>query len=300
VAHAGPPGGSTPFSWGSVRSLVYPGSMSFEGRAIAITGAASGIGRALALELGSRGADLALCDMDEDGLAETSKQAEALGRRVLKRRVDVADRQAVHGFAEAMAAELGRVDGIVNNAGVSVSQVLAEMSYEDLEWIFGVNFWGTVHGTKAFLPHLLARGDGWIVNISSILGIISSPTQSAYNATKFAVRGLSESLRQELSGTGVAVCCVHPGFIKTNIIRNSRFYVSADGHGDRDRSTREFEKFAQTTPEQAAQAIARGMERRSPRILVGLDAHVVELVSRVWPVGYPGVLNRLSMRPRPR
>lgn len=270
----------------------------FEGRVIAITGAGSGIGRGLALELARRGSDVALCDVDEAGMRETADEVAKIGRRASARVVDVASREAVHRFAGEVVAEHGRVDGIVNNAGVTVAASFEETSYEDLEWIVGINFWGVVHGSKAFLPHLLARRDGWIVNVSSVFGLIAFPSQSAYNATKFAVRGLTESLRQELAGTGVTAICVHPGGIKTNIVRGSRWTKGADGNTDRGEAARHFEKIARTTPARAAQIIADGMERRRPRILVGADAHVIEAVSRALPVRYPGVFAALAPRPR--
>lgn len=272
--------------------------MSLSGRVIAITGAGSGIGRGLALELARRGNDVALSDVDEANVRETAQQVERLGRRASARVVDVANREAMHRFATEVVAEHGRVDGIVNNAGVTVAATFADTSYEDLDWIVGINFWGVVHGTKAFLPHLVARGDGWIVNVSSVFGLIAFPTQSAYNATKFAVRGLTESLRQELAGTGVTAICVHPGGIKTNIVNKSRWKKGADGNTDRSDAARQFEKMARTTPEGAAKIIADGMERRRPRILVGADAHVIEAISRVAPVRYPRIFAALAPRPR--
>lgn len=274
--------------------------MRFDGRVSVITGAASGIGRALALELGRRGSDLALSDVDEVGLEQTAQRVQALGRRVTRARVDVADREAVHRFADETLAAHGKVDAVVNNAGVSLTTPFADMSYEDLEWIVGVNFWGVVHGTKAFLPHLLSRGEGWIVNVSSVFGLIAFPSQSAYNATKFAVRGLTESLRQELVGTGVAVCSVHPGGIKTNIARLGRFYRGHDGLTDKDVMVEEFERMARTSPEDAAEVIANGMARRAPRILIGPDARLIDVVARALPVRYPRVLGALAERMRGR
>jgi NAD(P)-dependent dehydrogenase (short-subunit alcohol dehydrogenase family) len=274
--------------------------MRFDGRVSVITGAASGIGRALAIELARRGSDLALCDVDEAGLAETARLVEALGRRVTTARVDVADRAAMHAFAEASIAAHGKIDAVINNAGVSVTNTVAEMAYDDLEWIVGINFWGVVHGTKAFLPHLLARGDGWIVNVSSVFGFIAVPCQSAYNATKFAVRGFTESLRQELAGTGVSVACVHPGGIRTNIARLSRFHRGPDGRTDKAAMVDDFERIARTSPEDAARVIADGMARRSPRILIGTDARVIETVQRAFPVQYPKLLNALVERLRRR
>lgn len=272
--------------------------MSFDGRVSVITGAASGIGRALALELASRGSHLALCDVNEEGLAETVRRAQALGRSVSSSRVDVADRAAFEAFARECIATHGKVDAIVNNAGVSVTASVAAISYEDFEWIVGVNFWGVVHGTKAFLPHLVARGDGWIVNVSSVFGLVAFPNQAAYNATKFAVRGFTESLRQELAGTGVTVCSVHPGGIRTDIARNARVRELHDGPGDKDAMVEEFDRIARTSPERAAKVIANGMERRAPRILIGPDARVIDAVQRVMPVRYPQLFGAVAKRLR--
>src|SRR5688500_6087528 len=270
--------------------------MTYGGRVCAVTGAASGIGRALALELATRGSDLALCDVDEDGLARTVEDAAKIGRKVASARVDVADRKAVQAFADRAIDAHGKVDAIVNNAGVTVSANVLEMSYDDSEWIVGINFWGVVHGTKAFLPHMVERGDGWIVNVSSVFGIIGFPTQAAYNATKFAVRGFTESLRQELAGTGVTASCVHPGGIRTNIVRKSRFHHTHDGVTDKAVVVDEFEKMARTSPEEAARVIADGMERRAPRILIGADARMIDVMQRIVPVSYPSVISALTKR----
>lgn len=272
--------------------------MSFHGKVIAITGAASGIGRALAVELARRGSDVAICDVDEEGLAETARGVEGLGRRATTSIVDVSDRAAVHDFAERSIAAHGRVDGVVNNAGVSLTATIAKMSYEDFEWIVGINFWGVVHGTKAFLPHLVERGEGWIVNVSSVFGIIAFPSQAAYNATKFAVRGFTECLRQELAGTGVTAISVHPGGIKTNIARRGRFRDSHDGTRDKETVVDEFDRIARTSPEDAALTILRGMERREPRVLIGADARLIDTVQRLLPVRYPSFLGAMADRMR--
>jgi NAD(P)-dependent dehydrogenase (short-subunit alcohol dehydrogenase family) len=269
--------------------------MTFSGRVSAITGAASGIGRSLALELASAGSDIAICDVDEAGLKATAELVRAKGRRVSTTRVDVSDRKAVHAWADAVVAEMGRVDAIINNAGVAVAENFEQMSYEDLEWIMGINFWGVVHGSKAFLPHLRKNGDGWIVNVSSVFGFIAVPTQSAYNATKFAVRGMTEAMRQELAGSGITVSCVHPGGIKTNIVHNARFYRAADGRAqDKGSAAVDFEKMARTTADQAAKTIVRGMEKRSPRILIGPDAHIIDAMVRLSPVRYTNLIAGLS------
>ncbi len=270
--------------------------MIFSRKVCAITGAASGIGRALAVELAQRGADVALCDVDEAGLAETASKVAALGRRVSTRKVDVADRAAVHRFADEVIAEHGQVDAIVNNAGVSLTETFEAMSYEDLEWVLNINLWGVVHGTKAFLPHLLARRSGWIVNLSSVFGIIGVPTQSAYNMAKFAVRGLTESLRQEIGDRGISVSSVHPGGIRTNIVRKSRFYRDPKGETDRDTFVANFDKMARTTAESAARTIANGMEKRAPRILIGADAYVIDALARSAPEAYPAIIRRFTQR----
>lgn len=197
---------------------------SFEGRVAAITGAGSGIGRALAEQLAGHGAHLALSDIDDTGLAETVRRCEGRGVKVTSAHLDVADRAAVDAWAEAVAAEHGKVNLIFNNAGVALGATVEDMSIEDMTWLMNINFWGVVYGTKAFLPHLKAAGEGHIVNISSVFGLISIPTQSAYNAAKFAVRGFTDSLRIELDAMNCGVSCttVHPGGIKTNIARNAR------------------------------------------------------------------------------
>jgi NAD(P)-dependent dehydrogenase (short-subunit alcohol dehydrogenase family) len=271
----------------------------FSGRVSVITGGGSGIGRALAVELAARGSDIAICDVDDVGLHETEALVQERGRRVVVHRVDVADRGQMEGFAEAVAGEFGRIDAIVNNAGVSVSETIEGIRYEDFEWIVGINFWGVVYGTKAFLPWLRVRGDGWIVNVSSALGLVGMPAQSAYTATKFAVRGMTEALRQELAGSGITVSCVHPGAVKTNIARHGRLYRTASGSTDRDQMVEQFDQLAYTPPELAAKTIVRGMERRSPRILIGTDAYLLDALARLVPVSYPRILSWFS-KSKPR
>ena len=255
----------------------------FGGRVAAITGAGSGIGRALARELAGRGCHLALCDIDDVGLAETVTLCEGLGVKVTSQRVDVADRTAVEAWAEAVVADHGRVNLVVNNAGVALGATVEAMAVSDLEWLMSVNFWGVVNGTKAFLPHLEAAGEGHVVNLSSVFGLVSVPCQSAYNAAKFAVRGFTDALRMELEITGSPVSCttVHPGGIKTNIARNARIDPSATAlAGGRD-TVVEFDKIAMTSPERAARVILTGVERNRRRVLVGPDAKVIDLASRL-------------------
>ncbi|HEY1077768.1 MAG TPA: SDR family NAD(P)-dependent oxidoreductase, partial [Fontimonas sp.] len=249
---------------------------SLKDKVAVITGAGSGIGRALAVQLQQRGCRLALCDVNAAALAETVALLNgAAGAAVFSRAFDVASRDAVFDFAAAVKEQLGTAHIVINNAGVALSQTIEDMSYEDLEWLMNINFWGVVHGTKAFLPMLRAQDDGVIVNLSSIFGIIAVPTQGAYHAAKFAVRGFTETLRQELDGTGVFAVCVHPGGIRTNIVRNSRHYVSNDGVTDQALMARRFDKMARTSPEQAARTIIDGIERRQPRILIGGDAKLM-------------------------
>ncbi len=255
-----------------------------------VTGAGSGIGRALAIELHKKGCRLALCDVNATALAET---VTLIGVPVYSRAFDVASRDAVSDFAAAVKSELGTAHVVINNAGVALSQTIEDMSFEDFEWLMNINFWGVVYGTKAFLPMLRAQDDGVIVNLSSIFGIITVPTQGAYHAAKFAVRGFTETLRQELEGSGVFAVCVHPGGIRTNIVRNSRHYISNDGVTDQALMIKRFEKMARTSPEQAAQVIIDGIERRKPKVLIGADAKLMDRIQRWMPVRYPQALRTL-------
>ena len=274
---------------------------SFDGRVAAITGAGSGIGRALALELARRRAHLALSDIDEVGLAETVAQCEGYGVKVTSQRVDVADREAVHAWADQVVADHGRVNLVFNNAGVALGATIEGVSYDDLEWLMSINFWGVVHGTKAFLPHLRASGEGHIVNLSSVFGLISVPSQSAYNAAKFAVRGFTDALRMELELTSPGVSCttVHPGGVKTNIARNARFDDSVtdlSGTRSADEARRDFDKIAMTSPEKAARQILAGVQQNRRRVLVGPDAKVIDFVSRLPAGVYQRVLVRGARR----
>lgn len=265
-----------------------PPITTFEGRVAAVTGAASGIGRALAEELARRGAHLALADVDEPGLAETAGRCG--GVKVTTRRLDVADRAAVFAWADEVVGEHGRVDLVVNNAGVALAGTVEGLKIEDLEWIVGINFWGVVHGTQAFLPKLKANGSGHIVNLSSVFGLISVPTQAAYNATKFAVRGFTDALRMELEIEGAPVSCttVHPGGIATNIARSARVdeSVTALSGVDPGEATRQFDKVLRTSPETAATVILDGVLRNKRRVLIGSDAKVIDLLARLPAVVY--------------
>ena len=257
---------------------------SFAGRVAAITGAASGIGRALAQDLARRGSHLALCDIDEAGLAETVTLCEGHGVKVTSQRVDVADRDAVYAWADQVVADHGKVNLIFNNAGVALSATIEAMSYEDFEWLMNINFWGVVHGTKAFLPHLEASGEGHVVNLSSVFGLLSIPSQSAYNAAKFGVRGFTDALRIELdlSDGNVSSTTVHPGGIKTNIARNGRMDASVAAlSGGLERAHAEFDKVAMTSPEKAARQILAAVQKNKRRALIGPDAKLLDLISRL-------------------
>lgn len=256
----------------------------------AVTGAASGIGRATAVLLSRNGCRVALSDVDEAGLAATAELCRANGVGVHATRVDVANREAVHSWADAVAREFGAVHVIVNNAGVALGATVEDTSYEDFEWLMNINFWGVVHGTRAFLPHLRASGDGHIVNVSSVFGLIGVPTQGAYNAAKFAVKGFTEALRQELEveGAPVGVTCVHPGGIKTNIARSAKM-VNRSGWVDA-KSSADFEKAFSTTPERAAEDILAAILKNRRRQLIGADAVLIDLVQRSLPTLYQKVL----------
>lgn len=276
---------------------------SFYGRVAAISGAGSGIGRALAQALAGRGAHLALSDVDDIGLAETVALCEGFGVKVTSERVDVADRDAVERWAQHVVEEHGAVNLVFNNAGVGLGATIEAMSYDDFEWLMSINFWGVVHGTKAFLPHLKASGEGHLVNVSSVFGLISVPAQSAYNAAKFGVRGFTDALRMELEieGCGVSCTTVHPGGIRTNIARNARMDPSALGlNGDVDGARLEFDKVARTSPEKAARLILRAVEHDRRRALIGPDAKAIDLVSRL-PAGlYQRAVVRAARRRRDR
>ncbi|MBA56479.1 MAG: short-chain dehydrogenase [Pseudomonadales bacterium] len=265
---------------------------SFKNKVAAITGAASGIGRALAVELAKQQCHLALSDVDVQGLAETAKQAEALGVKVTTAKVNVADREAVHAWADQAVKEHGKVNMVFNNAGVALGGTVEDTDYADYEWIVGINMWGVVYGTKAFLPYIKQAGEeGHIINISSVFGLFAQPTQSGYNMSKFAVRGFTESLRQELDieGGKVSCTCVHPGGIKTNIARNARMSNSMEkltGGASAEKMRDQFEALFMTTSEQAAEVILSGVKANKRRVLIGPDARVLDLMQRTLPVIY--------------
>lgn len=266
---------------------------SFVGKVAAITGAGSGIGQATAIALAKEGCHLAISDISQQSLEDTVELLAGYSVKVSTHVVDVSDRKAVYQYADDVVAAHGKVNMIMNNAGVGLGETVEKMRYEDFEWLMNINFWGVVYGTKAFLPHLKQSGEGHIINISSIFGIIGVPTQSAYNAAKFAVRGFTESLREELEieRCGVSATSVHPGGVKTNIAKNSRM-------GDLDMGSKEdiselFDKIAMTTPESAARIILTGVRKNRRRVLVGADAAVMDTAQRLIPTGYQRVLETL-------
>ncbi|HTN99121.1 MAG TPA: SDR family NAD(P)-dependent oxidoreductase [Microthrixaceae bacterium] len=271
----------------------------FRGKVAAITGAGSGIGRALSIELARRGAHLALSDVNAEGLAETVGRCEGFGVKVTSHSVDVADRDAMNAWADTVVEEHGKVNLIFNNAGVALGATVESMKFEDIEWLMGINFWGVVNGTKAFLPHLKDSGEGHVINLSSVFGLVSIPTQSAYNAAKFAVRGFTDALRIELDveDIGVSATTIHPGGIKTNIARNARFDPAISGPEYTSQSVGDmFEKIAMTKPKKAARQILAAVEKDRRRALIGPDAKVIDLISRL-PAGlYQSVLVKGAKR----
>jgi len=258
----------------------------FKNKVAAITGAASGMGRTLALELARRGCHLSLSDVNEKGLAETAAMATKLGVKVTTAKVNVADREAMVAWADQTARDHGKVNLIFNNAGVALGAFVETVKPSDFEWIMGINFWGVVWGTQAFLPHLKKAGEGHIVNTSSLFGLLSVPTQGTYNASKFAVRGFTEALRQELdmANCGVSATCVHPGGIRTNIAKDAKMDESmhkATG-GKTEEARAKFDKLLNaTSAESAARTILGAVEGNKRRVLVGLDAKFLDKLVRV-------------------
>lgn len=272
----------------------------FSGKVAAITGAGSGIGQATAIALAEKGCHLSLSDVNDKGLAQTLEKLRPYPVKVTVHHVDVGDRAAVYQYAEDSVKEHGKVNLIINNAGVGLGETVEAMSYENFEWLMNINFWGVVYGTKAFLPHLKQSGDGHVVNISSIFGV---PTQAAYNAAKFAVKGFTESLREELDIEGgcVSATCIHPGGVKTNIARNSRMgEMGSMSIGGQDEVADLFDRIAMSTPEQAANAILRGVQKNQRRVLIGADAVLMDATQRLMPTAYQRVLETLFRMNRGR
>jgi NADP-dependent 3-hydroxy acid dehydrogenase YdfG len=263
------------------------------GRTTVVTGAGSGIGQALALRFAAHGCPVAIADKDADGLEETRSQ---IGDAALAAELDVSDRQGMFAFAARVTEWAPTpIGAVVNNAGVTVFQSFADSSPEDDEWVHSINFGGVVNGTHAFLPVLLRQDSGTLVNISSVFGLFGFPQQTAYCASKSAVRGFTESLRQELRDCGVRVAVVHPGGVKTSIVDHARFHGTPEDVSQ-DEVSQRFVAAARTTPERAAEIIHTGIERGNPRIRVGADAVVMDWLVRIAPVRYYDVIERLLAR----
>lgn len=256
----------------------------FRGKVAVITGAGAGIGRAVALELARNGAQLALSGRNLDSVAETAALCEKEGAKARAYQLDVTDRAAVYAHADEVVADFGKVNIVVNNAGVSLTANIEDVTWEDLEWIFGINFWGTAHGTKAFLPHVIASGDGHIANVSSMFGLVACPSQGGYSSSKYAMHGFTDALRQEMiiAGYNVGVSSVHPGMIKTEIAWKAR----ASANRDRDALAANFDKLAKTSPQQCAHTIVEGMRKNKPLILIGTDAKAMNWMRRILGSAY--------------
>ena len=261
----------------------------FTDRVAVVTGAGSGSGRAICLELAGRGTDIAAVDIDEDNLSGLSQAVAALGRNCTTHVVDVADREQMAALPEAVLAAHGAVHILVNNAGVSVNLTFLEQEIEDLEWITGINYWGVLYGCKFFLPHLLQQDEAHIVNVSSSAGFTGMKWQSSYASTKFAVTGLSESLFVELAGTNVGISCIHPGAVATRILDSARMAT--------DRREKMLKTFRYATPpESAARKIARAIEKKRFKVVLCVDAHVLYFFKRLAPVGLLKLMRLASAR----
>jgi NADP-dependent 3-hydroxy acid dehydrogenase YdfG len=267
----------------------------FAGKVAVVTGAGSGIGQALAVELARSGASVAISDVDTEGLAVTEERLKAIGAPVKADRLDVTEREAFELYADAVKAHFGKVNQIYNNAGIAFAGDIEVSQFKDIEKVMDVDFWGVVNGTKVFLPHLIESGDGHVINVSSVFGLFSVPGQAAYNAAKFAVRGFTEALRQEMlvAGHPVKVTTVHPGGIKTNIARNM---TAVDGV-DKDELAKAFDKkLANTTPEKAARIILEAVRKNKARVLVGPDAKALDLIVRITGSGYQRLFSTVMSR----
>jgi NADP-dependent 3-hydroxy acid dehydrogenase YdfG len=270
----------------------------FDGKVAVVTGAGSGIGQALAIELARAGAKLAISDVDTDGLAATEERLNAIGAPVKADRLDVTEREAFAVYADAVNEHFGTVNQVYNNAGIAFTGSVEISQFKDLERVMDVDYWGVVNGTKLFLPHLIASGDGHIVNVSSLFGLLAVPGQAAYNAAKFAVRGFTEALRQEMivAGHPVKVTCVHPGGIKTGIARNA---AAAEGL-DQEQLAKYFDKrLASTSAQKAARIILDGVSKDKARVLVGNDAKALDLLVRLTGSGYQRLVARTTSRQGP-
>jgi len=264
---------------------------------VVITGAASGIGRALAIRLARENiAGIAVSDVNAEGLAETEKLIDKPNLKVTTHRVNSADENEMREFAENVIEKHGRVTHVINNAGVALGGLVEDVSLEDMRWLMDINFWGVVYGTKFFLPFLEKETSAHIVNFSSLFGLIAPPGQATYCASKFAVRGFTESLRHELAGTNINVSVVHPGGVKTNIANSAKIGagVKISEKELAERKEKMNKNLSRTTPEQAAETIVKGIKSRSPRILIGVDARLLSLIGRFFPRRYFSLINFIS------
>ena len=271
---------------------------SLEGKVAVVTGAGTGIGRETAMALGRKGCRLAVCDIDTEALEALQRELESAGVEVSTHRVDVSSREEMEAFAANVVDMHGSAQILINNAGVTVYATFEEHSIEDLEWILGVNVWGLLLGCKFFLPHLKAAGGGHSVNLSSVFGIIAPPLQTSDVASKFAVRGFSESLRAELAEYNVGVTSVHPGAIKTNIIQNARLVT--DTHADLRHSTQRLFDRLGTTPDVVAARVVKAIEYTSPRVLITREARVADALKRLMPATTDGIVARVFKRVTPK
>ena len=264
----------------------------FAGKVAVVTGAGSGIGQALAVELGRSGAKVAISDVDTEGLAVTEERLKAIGAPVKADRLNVTEREAFAAYADAVKEHFGKVNQIYNNAGIAFSGDVEVSQFKDIERVMDVDFWGVVNGTKVFLPYLIESGDGHVINISSIFGLISIPTQSAYNAAKFGVRGFTDALRMELEidPCGVSCTTIHPGGVRTNIARSARVDAALASKAAPGGVGAEFDRIAMTTPAKAARQILAAVERDRRRALIGPDAKLVDFISRLPAAFYQTIL----------
>lgn len=262
-----------------------------EGKVAVVTGAGSGIGKELAVQLAKKGATLAITDYDAETLAETLKEVHKVQPNSKSYVFDVSDKEAFQQFAQQALTDFPTIDIVINNAGVALGKYTVEqLSYEDFEWIVGINLWGMIYGTKEFLSHLKTRPSACVVNISSLFGLIGVKYQAAYCTTKFAIRGFTESLRQELTETNVKVLSIHPGGIKTNIARNARFHDPKAV----EKLASSFEEAAKTTASSAAKQIIDAIRQQEERVLIGMDAKVMDKLVRIFPEAYAWLVRKFT------
>ena len=262
------------------------------GKVAVVTGAASGIGRALAIQFAKEGAKVAISDVDIDGLENTVELVKKEGGEVHSQLVDVSSKEAVYSWAEDVVRHFGGVDIVINNAGVALGRVnLSEIEYKDFEWVMGINFWGMVYGTKAFLPHLKQRPEAAVANISSLFGIMGTLSQGAYCTSKFAIRGFTETLRMELidEAPHVKTHTIHPGGIDTNIARNSKDVIAISAE-EREAALIKTQKSLKMPPSRAANIIIKGIKKKKERIMVGSDAKILDRIVRLFPSRYSRIV----------